>query len=487
MIYLPEPQKKDIGLLFVLDKLNICTPFGMELLSKLKPFMPAEKESLNDELDNVGRIKDIYHEHHSELVKVFHIMSLFKDIRPAINKCRKDSGYVLSEVELFELKNFLLSLKELDEAVCGLQDVMDLSCTLPRQMPEALKLLDPEGNGLRTFYISDSASPILKELRMKKRRLEAAITAENDDKLKQKLREERMLVVCDEEEEELLIRHGLTMELLAFAEDFYINASSIGRLDLLLQKGKIAAENTTSRPKLSESTIAFEDVYNPYIVHLLHKRGKRFTPVSITLHKGTTVLTGANMGGKSVALKTLTLNIMLFQMGFYTFAEKAELPLFDFVHLVCEDLQSVDKGLSSFAAEIIKLQQISNDLGRGFSFVALDEFARGTNPSEGARLAKAVARYLNNKNAVSILTTHYDNISSPEFTNYQVIGLKNLDPDLLRQKILLAGAAKSFALIAENMDYRLQEATGDTDPPRDALNICQFLNLSDDILKYVKD
>jgi dsDNA-specific endonuclease/ATPase MutS2 len=216
---------------------------------------------------------------------------------------------------------------------------------------------------------------------------------------------------------------------------------------------------------------------------MLKKRGKQFTPISITLRKGTAVLTGANMGGKSVALKTLTLNVMLFHMGFYVFAEKATLPMFDFVHLISEDLQSVDKGLSTFAAEIVKLQQISNDLARGFSFVALDEFARGTNPSEGAGLARAVARYLNGKNAVSILTTHYDNVSSPEFTNYQVIGLKNIDMDLLKQKILLAGV-KSFALISEHMDYRLQESAEDSDPPKDAINICRLLNLSDDILKH---
>ena len=485
MIYLPEPQKKDIGLQFVLDKLHICTPYGVELINRLKPFTPAEKEHLEEELDNVGRIKETYHQHLDKYTEIFTIMSLFKDIRPAIGKCRKDSGYVLNEVELFQLKNFLLSLKELDKAVCGFQEVLRLTGKLPKQMPEALAILDPEGNELRSFYIIDSATPTLMALRTEKRRLEAAITAADDDEQKRMLLEERMIVVCGEEDEELLIRRSLTVSLSAFAEDFYTNTEAIARLDLLLQKGKLAAESKTSRPTVSESTVVFEDVHNPYIAHLLQKRGKEFTRLSITLRKGTAVLTGANMGGKSVALKTLTLNIVLFQMGFYVFAEKSVLPLFDFVHLISEDLQSVDKGLSSFAAEIVKLRQISVDVGRGFTFVALDEFARGTNPSEGAMLARAVARYLNSKNAVSILTTHYDNISSPEFTNYQVIGLKNTDPELLKQKILLAGAAKSFALISEYMDYRLQETGENSDAPKDALNICRLLNLSEDILRYV--
>lgn len=483
MIYLPERQKEDIGLRFILDQCNMCTPYGTELLYKLKPFMPADKEKLMDELDNIGRIKSSYNENHDAFTKIFHVLLQFKDIRPSIDKCSKDSDYVLNEVELFEIKNYLLSLKELDEMFCRLQKVLHLTETLPQQMPQALALLDPEGGELRTFYIMDSATPKLYALRVEKRRLEDAIKSTNDDEQKQKLREERLLVVCGEEDEELLIRREMTEGLLGYTEDFFSNASAVGRLDLLLQKGKLAADNKTTRPKISESTVAFQGVYNPYIAYFLQKHDKEFTPISITLHKGTAVLTGANMGGKSVALKTLTLNIVLFQMGFYIFAERAELPMFDSVHLISEDLQSIDKGLSTFAAEIVKLQQISNDLGRGLSFVALDEFARGTNPSEGAGLVRAVARYLNNKHAISILTTHYDNISSPEFRNYQVIGLKNIDMNLLRQKILLAGV-KSFSLISEHMDYRLQESGDDSDPPKDALNICRLLNLSDEILHY---
>jgi len=59
-----------------------------------------------------------------------------------------------------------------------------------------------------------------------------------------------------------------------------------------------------------------EDMINPQIADVLEEKGKRFTPVSIALEKGATVITGANMGGKSVALKTIALNILLTQCGF---------------------------------------------------------------------------------------------------------------------------------------------------------------------------
>lgn len=45
------------------------------------------------------------------------------------------------------------------------------------------------------------------------------------------------------------------------------------------------------------------------------------------------MITGANMGGKSVALKTVAENVLLFQMGFFVFAKYASIPLLDFIFL----------------------------------------------------------------------------------------------------------------------------------------------------------
>jgi dsDNA-specific endonuclease/ATPase MutS2 len=345
MISLSERQKNDIGLRFVLDKLNTCTPYGAELVSKLTPFMPNEKERLILELDDVGRVKNGYNDLRLEIIGIFHTMSLFKDIRPMLGKCKNDNAYVLDEVELFELKNFLLSLKELCLLFNAAQKSLFLSSQLPIDMPYALAVLDPESSDLRTFYMPDQASARLSEIRAKKRRLEAEITAADNDEQKQILREQRFAVVCHEDDEGLCIRRELTRKLLSWHDEFIQNTIVIGHLDLLLQKGRLAAENETAHPTLSDSAVEFTDLYNPLTAYYLEKRGKRFTPVSIDLRRGTTILTGANMGGKSVVLKTLTLNIILFQMGFFVFAKQASLPMFNHIHLVSEDLQSPDKGL----------------------------------------------------------------------------------------------------------------------------------------------
>lgn len=61
---------------------------------------------------------------------------------------------------------------------------------------------------------------------------------------------------------------------------------------------------------------------NPQTADALHSSGRKFTPVSIELLSGSTVITGANMGGKSVAVKTLALNVLLALCGFPVFAGK---------------------------------------------------------------------------------------------------------------------------------------------------------------------
>ena len=64
---------------------------------------------------------------------------------------------------------------------------------------------------------------------------------------------------------------------------------------------------------------------------------------------------------------------------------------------------------------------------QGYSLFLLDEFARGTNPDEGAVIVQAVTRYLNGVDAISLLTTHYDKVAEYARTHYQIIGLRDIE------------------------------------------------------------
>ena len=240
------------------------------------------------------------------------------------------------------------------------------------------------------------------------------------------------------------------------------------------------------KPEITEDKLYFENMIHPQVADNLESCGKKFTPVSIGLSRGASVITGANMGGKSVALKTTALNTMLVLCGFYPFAKAAGVPMFEEFHFVAEDKQSIDKGLSSFGAEIVQLDDVIKASKRAFCFIILDEFARGTNPDEGAVIVQAVTKYFNTTNCVVLMTTHYDNVADYAGCHYQVIGLKDVDTEALRVEIAHTSSKKGVDIIAKHMNYGIYRVHGKADCPKDALNICRMLALDEDILNIIE-
>jgi DNA mismatch repair protein MutS2 len=224
---------------------------------------------------------------------------------------------------------------------------------------------------------------------------------------------------------------------------------------------------------------------NPEICDLLAEKNRSFVPVSIALRRGATVITGANMGGKSVALKTVALNVLLLQAGFLPCAKQAKMPLFHSVKMLFDDLQSIQSGLSGFGSEIVEFQKALNEVEQGYSLFLLDEFARGTNPDEGALIVQAVTRYLEKTNAISILSTHYDKVAENAGAHYQIIGLRDIDPETIRSELKTTGD-DGIEVIARHMNYGLYRVEGKSDCPRDALNICRMLSLKQEILASIE-
>ena len=87
-------------------------------------------------------------------------------------------------------------------------------------------------------------------------------------------------------------------------------------------------------------------------------------------------------------------------------------------------------GLSSFGGEMIHFDGILSEIKtESTALVLLDEFARGTNPHEGAALVRAAVKYFNNRRGCfALITTHFDDVACCAPMHYQVIGLKNVEP-----------------------------------------------------------
>ena len=204
-------------------------------------------------------------------------------------------------------------------------------------------------------------------------------------------------------------------------------------------------------------------MFHPQVRDALERGGKKFQPVDIGFAHVPTLITGANMGGKTVVLKTLTLCQYLFQFGFGIPASEASIAIKDDIMFCIGDEQSIEKGLSSFAAEMKNIDAVIKASRKERRLLALiDEPARTTNPTEGTALVQALLKVLAPKRMSLVMTTHYD-----------------IEP----------GAARCLRVRGfdgGSMNYSLVEVE-DGEVPHEALNIAQSLGIDPEWITLARE
>lgn len=483
MITLTYEQKRFLGFQFILDSLAPSCVYGQDEVKKAGPYPVAEQKELLAELKRLKNLTDSYQSCRSTIEKISRILMQMKEIRGSL---RKGSDSILNDVELFELKQFLLQTERLHKAYEELNRDVVLPGIFLLNTQGALDVLDPTGKRMPGFYIEDTYSKKLKEIREEKKRLEVVLRQKHEDQKKQHLLDNRKELVLLEEEEQQRIRGEIIMSLRPHFEAISTNARMAGKLDFLIQKAVIAKKYKGTCPEIATVSLELAGVTSPDIQELLKERGKEFAPISFSMEKGTAVVTGANMGGKSVALRTIALNIVLAQSGFFVYAKKASVPMYDYMCMVTEEFQDMRNGLSSFGGEIIELQKSIEKLETGFGFLLFDELARGTNPDEGAAIVQAVVNFLKDQNAMTVIATHYDHVAEYADCHYQVMGLKHVDKRKLEDEIHAADTEKGIDIISKYMDYGIYRVHGQEDCPRDAIHICGLLGLDKRIMELIE-
>ena len=428
--------------------------------------MMYKADEVNKELDFVNRIYSILGGKKAGLIsKIQTKLMQVRDIKGSVKNLRSNS--ILDDIELFEIKSFALVSYEIfklkNEFETALIDIPDLN--------SLISILDPENNRIPSFYIYDSYSKELAGIRKEIKELKAAIKSDPDMNAGQSLE----ALQSQSDEIEAKVRVQICDKLYPYANDLGRALNQVAHLDVIIAKAILADNLAFTRAQITESTIEYKAMFHPQIKETLALSNRKFQAIDIKLNLSACFITGANMAGKTVILKTLALCQYLLQFGFFVPAQSAHISLVHRILVSVGDDQSEQNGLSSFASEMVKINEmVEASIAKENVLVLVDELARTTNPIEGRAIVNAVAEIFNENKTLSVITTHYSGLNK----DCRKLRVKGLDKEFKQGEI-------NKNNINDYMDYSLIEDDA-SKVPHEALRIAGILGINKQIIEKAK-
>lgn len=442
----------------IIDSLNVLSPIGRKRLLSL-PFLTDKNdiEATLAETDMACKIITAK-ENEKTLSTLFTKLMQLRDVSGTVQIL--SSKNVLNDIELFEIKHFAL----LAESIHDLATELKITFVDIPSLTTIIDTLDPEKKRIPHFYIYDQYSSVLASLRAQLKRM-----PENnyDEKEIESVRFQAQRL-----EDE--IRKNITEQLFPYAQTLSKALYEIVRLDIILAKAVQVKELGLTKPIIGDKETLYKGLFHPEIKASLQALQKIFQPVDISIPMQPTIITGANMAGKSVLLKSVALAQTMAQFGFYVPAQSAAIVPVEQIVISSGDAEDELQGLSSFAAEMLRLNITIENVQKDISqLVLIDELARTTNPAEGKAIVCGMLDFFMLNNIQSLITTHYS-IDIP----CRKLRVKGFTGNENSEKINISNI-NSF------IDYSLEETT-EKEVPHEAIKIAEIIGVNNDILERTK-
>ncbi|MDU3087787.1 MAG: endonuclease MutS2 [Peptoniphilus harei] len=224
------------------------------------------------------------------------------------------------------------------------------------------------------------------------------------------------VVEANNDLKELYIKENLEIEKILrelselvgeTSEEIKSNQEKLIELDFIFAKARLALNYHANMPKLNrEGRINLIKAYHPFLDRNIA------VPIDINLGIDFTslIVTGPNTGGKTVSIKTVGLLTLMTQFGLLIPADEAsEIAVFEKVFADIGDEQSIEQSLSTFSSHMVNIVYILKNVTAN-SLVLFDELGAGTDPTEGAALARSIMDFMLERKIRCISTSHYNQL-----------------------------------------------------------------------------
>lgn len=190
---------------------------------------------------------------------------------------------------------------------------------------------------------------------------------------------------------------------------------SLAQIDFHFAKARYAIKIEAIKPEVNENKVIKIDLMrHPLLIGRVEKIVEN--DFLIGEDYKSIIITGSNTGGKTVALKTVGLFILMMKSGMFLPCAEAHIYPFENVLADIGDEQSILQNLSTFSSHMKNVIDIL-EKADSETFILIDELCAGTDPQEGATLAEIILKEFVRKQAQSIITTHYGELKTLEYTD----------------------------------------------------------------------